>query len=363
MKFIDFQVTDQVAAPDEKNLRHLKLSGRHGYHQQGYKGSSQIAGVIDTGVNKNHPELAGRVIGMLNYCGYGDGSDDMGHGTHVAATIAGATVGMAPEAQILSVKVLDGSGGGDFNNIIKACEDLKTWRSADGRKLTLVSMSLSAPAAFFSATQLARFKTAIDGLVAAGIAVICSAGNTGTEEVRYPAYFSSPITVGAVNLDTLQPAGFSTSSKEVDLCQGGVGIASAWYQGGYANMDGTSMATPGISGITLLIADKYYKLLGHPIPEPVLYAMLKMNTKDVGIAGVDRQSGVGFCSLQPVIMDLHTHEGNPYWTLNGHNEDLLIEIPVIPPGVTVLPLRATIERIFGGVQEWDPETQWARARV
>lgn len=207
-----------------KELRHLGLTGRQAYFRQGFFGQTSTIAVVDTGVNPDHVELKGRVVDVLNYVGYGNGHDDNGHGTHVTGTVAGTNVGVAPEAKILSVKVLDGGGSGKLENIIKALEEIKDWKDKNGRRLTAVSMSLSSPARVLDEEERKRFEKAIRELTEADIAVICSAGNTGREEVRYPAYFSDPITVGAVDADTLKPAGFSTESKEVDVCQVGVKV-------------------------------------------------------------------------------------------------------------------------------------------
>jgi len=361
---LDFKIIDSGANEVKpEQLRHLALSGRYGYSQQGVYGENVIAAVVDTGVAQNHPELDGRVVEWLNFSGYGQGYDDNGHGTHVAGTIAGTNVGIANKGKILSVKVLDGTGGGNFNNIIKALETLVSWRSRDGKKVTLASMSLSAPASLFNSEQLTRFHNAIKTLVANGIAVICSAGNTGSQEIRYPAYFAEPITVSAVDPENLSPASFTTLSNEVDVAQCGIDIASAWFQGGYAIMSGTSMSTPIVSGIALLIADKFYQLFKQPIPEQVLYWMLKMNTKDLLVKGVDVVTGAGFCSLQPVSLDLYTKQGNMHWTLNKENAPLIAPIVVIPPGVTSLPARKFIEEGMGGIVSWNPETLFARFRL
>lgn len=369
--FLNFKINSQQIdnlQQYEKFLKFLNLTGRQAYYKQGYYGENSIVAVVDTGVNPNHPELKGKVVDVLNYCRYGNGFDDNGHGSHCAGTIAGTNVGVAPQAKILSVKVLDGSGGGDFDDvfkgIIKALNDIKDWKK-NGKKVNIVSMSLSAPVTAFFGKQdlLEQFRKAIEDFTNNDIAVICSAGNSGKEDIRYPAAFPDPITVGAVDVEKLEPAGFTTENREVDLCQVGVHVLSAWYQGGYKIMSGTSMSTPVVSGIAALLADKFYQLFKQPIPEMVLYWMLKMNTKDIGIKGVDPVTGAGFCSLQPVPMDLYTHVGDTYMANNGEKIKLRAPIVVVPPGVTSLPARELTEDIFGGVVDWNEETKFARFRV
>lgn len=349
------------AGLDERYLKHIRLSGREAYFRQGFDGSSSVIAVVDTGVDPKHPELKGRVIDLLNYCGYGKGVDDNGHGTHVAGTITGENVGIS-KAKILSVKVLDGAGCGEIDDISKALEELADWKDSKGRHLTAVSMSLSTDGKHESVMQLNRFEKAIEALTEKGIAVICSAGNTGKYENRYPASFEDPITVGALDSE-LNPVGFSTENKEVDVSQIGYEVLSAWYKGGYAVLSGTSMSTPVVSGIAALIADKFYKLFGFQIPETVLYWMLKLNTRDVGRPGLDPKTGAGFCSLQPMHVDLYTHVGDEYMILNGTKVPLRAGIAVVPPGVTSLPARELFADCLGGLVEWNPETRYARFRL
>lgn len=347
----------------ELYLRHLNLTGRQAYFRQGFFGESATVAVFDTGVNPNHPELKGRVVGLLNYCGYGNGEDDHFHGTHVAGTIAGANVGVAPKAKILSVKVLDGGGGGTIDGICRALEEVRFYRTKEGRKLTAVSMSLSAHANAVKPDEKDRFQRAINNLTKDNIAVICSAGNSGRHEVRYPAAFPDPITVAAVDAEKLLPAPFTTINEEVDVCQIGIDVLSAWFEGGYRALSGTSMSTPIVSGILALISDKFFKIFKQELPEIVAYWMLKLNTKDIGIPGLDPVTGAGFCTLQPVTMDLTTRVGETFMTLNGEKIPLRAPIAVVPPGVTSLPGRELTTNVLGGITEYNEITKQARFRL
>lgn len=128
-------------------------------------------------------------------------------------------------------------------------------------------------------------------------------------------------------------------------------------------MSGTSMSTPVVSGIAALIADKFYQMFKQQIPEMVLYWMLKINTKDIGVKGLDPKTGAGFCTLQPMEVDLYTRIGDRHMTNLGQKIQLRAPIEVVPPGVTSLPAREFVENVFGGVVEWDEETKFARFRV
>lgn len=363
MDFLDsYKILDSTDNVDQEYLKHLALSGKGAYASQGFTGKGSIIGVIDTGVNPNHIALKDKIEDIINYTGYGKGYDDNGHGSHVSGTIAGTNIGIAEDSRIVSFKALDGAGGGNFNNVIKAVEEAKDWKNRNNERLTAVSMSLSANKSQLSASSIAKFEKAIKALTDSGIAVICSAGNSGKEEVRYPAYFSDPITVGAIEVENFEPAGFSTSSKEVDVCQVGVDILSCWKDNSYKVLSGTSMATPVVSGITALIAGKFKSLFKEYIPEETLYWMLKMNTKDVGIKGLDKVTGAGFCSLQPLVMDMWLTPGDDYVTVNKNKVPLYDKVHLINDHMQA-EIRGTFERACMGLVEYYPEIHYGRVRL
>jgi len=272
------------------------LSGCKKLHNQGYKGSSVTVCVIDSGVNP-HVEFGNRLL--LDKCKsfakgdvalFDEGS--IGHGTHVASLIAGANCGIAPEAKIISYKVIGGEGAAWNQDIINA---LNYIYNVGYEFIDIINMSLGGRA---DATVLTgAYEEAINRVVVErGIPIIVAAGNSGVEEYLYPASFQEVITVGAVNFDRTF-ALFSTSSNEVDIAQIGVDVWGANYHGGYIQMSGTSMASPYACGIGCLLLDKYKKIFGKRMSEPVFYEVMKMNTVDIGAIGIDKNTGAGFCTL------------------------------------------------------------------
>lgn len=302
--------------PDE--LKFLDLSGRKAFYSQGIYGQGIIVAVLDTGVSSRHPELRGRVLKGKNFVSGGlfsDSEDDNGHGTHVAATIAGRNVGIAPKVEILPVKILDENGEGSWSdNVMPSFEWVRNYRSKDGRKVSIVSMSLGGKN--ISDKEKRIMEEEIKKLVKDNIAVIVAAGNSGKEELYYPGAFNDVICVGAVDLSK-EKAMFSTMGSQVDLCQVGVDVLSAWYKGGYKKLSGTSMATPIVSGIGALIACKHSILLGEDIQEDYLWKNLKMNTKDIGAKGVDKIFGAGFSTLQPLEANIVVRENGNKIEVNG----------------------------------------------
>lgn len=358
-KLDDFMVESVVQKPFEDAFNFLDLSGRKLFYNQGYHGQGVIVAVVDTGVNLNHPELQGKVLQGRNFCSYNKETwtgDDHGHGTHVAGTIAGEKCGIAPKAKILPVKVLDGGGYGSDKAVIDACKWLKDWKDEKGNRVDIVSMSLSTTKSEIG-SLLEEFRQAIKALVDSGIAVIVSSGNTGDQSIRYPSYFEEPITVGAVDVQK-NLAYFSTRGKQVDVCQVGVNVLSAWYQGRYAYMSGTSMSTPIVSGIAALLISKYKALFGKPMPEPVIYESLKLNTTDLGIPGTDIEYGAGFCTLnQRLMTEIKFKQGSQEIWVNG--QKVISDAPVsVLNDRTMVPLRIFGENLQGTVS-WNNETKTA----
>lgn len=337
---------NSIVTPDINTFNFLDLTGRKKYYRQGYRGQDIIVAVLDTGVAPNHPELQGKILEGRNFCkmycsdyGY---LDDEGHGTHVAATIVGTNCGIAPSARILPCKVLPGFGGGSIEELIEALYWVRDWRDKNGNKVDIVSMSLSCGDSEYTEV----LHDAIKSLVENNIAVICAAGNTGDNTKLYPAYFNEPITVGAVDINQ-QTAYFSTRTEEVDVCQIGVDVVSAWYKGGYIAMSGTSMATPIVTGIAALIASKYKTLFKKPIHEEVLYEMLKINTVDLAFPGVDMETGAGFCTLgsgstvRMTISDIN-------YTINQMPMTMPVA-PIIINDRALIPVRTVAEAFDKGV--------------
>ncbi|WP_066505708.1 S8 family serine peptidase [Abyssisolibacter fermentans] len=362
LKVDSFNIDDMKNELQEDDLRFLNLSGRKAFHSQGILGQGVIVAVVDTGVS-NHTELEGRILRGRNFCNYRGSTnteDDNGHGTHVAGSIAGTNVGIAPKTQILPVKVLSGDGDGNIKDIIKALQWIKEYKSKDGRKVSIVSISLSTNGQKESEKDLGEFHESIKELVKSNLAVICSAGNSSIEEIRYPAVFKEVICVGAVDLEK-KKALFSTEGEHVDVCQIGVNVLSCWYKQSeydYAVMSGTSMSTPIVSGIAALIACKHKVALGEAIPEDYLWRNLKMSTKDLGIPGADTKYGVGFCTLQPLQTNIIVQHKNKTMIVNDQKIKL-DKAPEIQEGRFMLPARF-ISEATGAFIEFDKKEKSAK---
>jgi major intracellular serine protease len=371
MKLLDYNIDgfiDEVTQINEDTFKFLRLTGKDALISQGYDGDGIVVAVIDTGVSREHEELKGRVLpGINTNSSYNSelkkmttcAEDDNGHGTHVAATIAGASCGIAPKAKILPIKVLDGMGGADVPmDIAKGIRKALEWKGANGETVDIISMSLGGTVGQLGQSTVDSMRNYIQAAVAKDIIVIVSAGNTGQEERnRYPGCFEDVVTVGAVDKDK-GLAMFSTIGEQVDVCQIGVNVTSAWYQGGYATMSGTSMSTPMVSGIAALLASMYKKKYGTRISERKLYEALKLSTKDLGIEGVDKMFGAGFCTLQPLNVRLELQIGAEYALLNGNRIELEPDTFTFANGRNYMSIRRLAD-LLGVSCIWDQEEKTA----
>ncbi len=218
-----------------------------------HTGSGVNVAIIDTGIDKDHPDLIDNIKGGENFVGTGpwwrprvDPSawdDDNGHGTHVAGIVAArnndiGVVGVAPEASLYAVKVLNSSGSGYVSDIISGID----WCVQN--KMQIINMSLGA------STDVQAFHNACDEAKVAGLFLVAAAGNDGAA-VSYPAAYSSVIAVAATD-STDTRASWSNYGPEVYVAAPGVSIYSTYKGGGYATMSGTSMAAPHVTGTLAL---------------------------------------------------------------------------------------------------------------
>ena len=187
------------------------------------RGAGIRVGVVDTGIDSRHPDLAGNFRGGKSFVGdiLVPTADGDGHGTHVAGTIAAldngeGVVGVAPEAELYSLRVFDAKA--DFVNG-SALIEVIDWSIANG--LNVLNMSLGGPeTSQLEAEAFARAKQN-------GILVFASSGNDGVRLINYPAGYDGAIAVGAIDA-TFNVAPFSTSGPNVAITAPGVGVLSTY---------------------------------------------------------------------------------------------------------------------------------------
>jgi subtilisin family serine protease len=240
--------------------------------------SNVVVGVVDSGVDYTHPDLAANmwvnsgeiagngidddgngyiddIHGVNAVSDNGDPDDDNFHGTHCAGTIGAVgnngigVTGIAWQTKIMALKFLDGTGSGSLANALQVLDYALDMKSR-GVNLRLLNNSWG------GGGYSSLLQDRINALKAAGVVFVAAAGNSGTDndiEPFYPANFSGVVSVAATRKDD-ELANFSCyGPTTVDIGAPGVNILSTMPGGEYALLGGTSMATPHVVGALALL--------------------------------------------------------------------------------------------------------------
>ena len=208
--------------------------------------ASVVIAVLDTGIDKEHEDLVGKVIAEVNFTGSPTAADVYGHGTHVAGIIAAAAnngvgiAGMACDCRLMNVKVADDCGV--FYNSVVA-KGVK-WAVEHGANVINISL--------FDAEPSWNLEEAIDYAWSRGVVVIAASGNCIGTKVAYPAYYPNCLAVAATDSNDCL-ASWSGWGDWVDLAAPGVDIYSTLPGDQYGSKSGTSMAAAHVSGLAGLL--------------------------------------------------------------------------------------------------------------
>lgn len=218
------------------------------------QGENVKIAVLDTGIDLNHGDLKENLLEGANFIEKDlPPQDYASHGTHVAGIIAAKNndlgiVGIAPQAKILPIKVLNNYGAGDMKAVLDGIN------YAVSQKADIICMSLG------TRDSVEEIRVAIEEAAKNNTICFVAAGNAGnTEQLLYPAAYTECISVGAVDENCLR-ASFSCTGPNLDFVAPGVKIYSCVPKNTYAYMSGSSMACPFAVGVAALVLSSKRKI-------------------------------------------------------------------------------------------------------
>jgi Subtilase family len=243
-----------------------------------YRGQGYSVAILDTGINYNDPNLGGgwgkRVIAGYNFVNNtSDPMDDNGHGTFVAGEIASSSTlypGIAPDVNLIALKVLDANADGTWANIDAGLK----WVIAHQAQYHIVAVNLSLGAGNYTADIFSLLETELATLKQDGIFTAVASGNDfatdgSTPGLDYPAVDPDVVSVGATwagNFGTVsfygatdnttapnQIAGFTQRDANLSLLAPGAWLTGEALNGGYTQMGGTSMAAAVVTGSAVVL--------------------------------------------------------------------------------------------------------------
>ncbi len=273
------------------------------------RGAGQVVAVIDSGIDLGHPDLVdrlfrdadGNVIGRDIVDGDDTPQDDLGHGTMVAGVIAATegngigVAGVAPDAAIMPVRVLDEEGSGTSRDVDAGIR----WAVDNGATVVNLSLESAIGLPGQDLVNVSAPTAAVQYAWDNGVVVVAAAGNSGSPFTDYPS--SSPVVlVGATDRDD-ERADFSDTGRDDLLMAPGVDIVSTWCRPegsetcdpqthNYGIADGTSFAAPQVAGALAVL-----RSLG--LDAPAAVERLRSTTRDIGAPGPDRETGQGLIDL------------------------------------------------------------------
>ncbi len=254
------------------------------------RGLGVTVAVIDSGVDPDHPDLAGRLLPAADLVGDGLTGDPFGHGTRIAGIIAGVMdgagiAGVASEVRILPIRVLAADGEGDQSRTARGI------RAAVAAGAQVINLSLS------SQTESPAQADAVRYALEQGVTVVAAAGNRrqlGSPTV-YPAAYPGVLGVSSVGR-SLKASGFASRGAFIDLVAPGERVVTTEVGGGWGREDGTSIAAAFVTAGAALVRAANPSLSREQVEE-----LLLTTARDLGAQGRDDAFGSGLLRVDRAV--------------------------------------------------------------
>ena len=285
---------------------------------------SMIMAIIDSGVQLNHPDLAGRLVPGWDFVNRdADPSDDFGHGTMVAGIAAASTnnnrgvAGATWQGKVMPIKVLDSRGQADDEDIAAGIR----WAVDHGA--SVINLSLGGPGEGTGILQ-----QAVDYATRNNVVVVAAAGNDGDKGVlaatapHFPAACNGVIAVGATDAAG-NHASFSSYGAWIDVVAPGAvsefparGISTTMRGSSYGSGSGTSFSAPLVAGVAFLM-----RAANPNANQATISSRLTGSTRDLGPAGFDAVYGYGMVDAAAALnavagaFSSASTNGSGYWML------------------------------------------------
>ncbi|QOJ78963.1 S8 family serine peptidase [Infirmifilum lucidum] len=317
----------------------VPLIGGRRAHELGYTGRRVKVAVLDTGIDKNHPDLRGCVVEERSFTSEPPG-DWNGHGTHVAGIVSSRDsyyTGVAPGAELVNAKVIDSTGEGRLDDTIAAVK----WVVSVKADVINLSFGVLLPPSEFESPALNKFASELNKLARSGVLVVAAAGNDGEQgsnSINYPAVVPGVIAVGATDKRGKVTAYSSEGSPQLEglvgepkpnlVAPGGApgssqeGIVSSLsteisrsrreelagriVDEYHVSLVGTSMATPHVSGAIAVLLEKFEELGADRAQRyPLVFGALARTAADTGATRY--KQGYGLIQVDKALKELGRH--------------------------------------------------------
>ena len=255
------------------------------------KGEGIIVAVVDSGAHPNHPDMLNTFTMMSNHTKEDSPIDTgSGHGLAVSSIIAAndnnsGMIGVAPDAQIISCKVLGSNGSGGLRDVANGI------KFAREHGAQVINLSLG------SSTKSVLIEREVIKCINQGVIVVAASGNQGAAGVLHPGNMDEIISVGAVN-KRKKVSDFSSIGPEVDIVGPGESILVANLQNGYSLNSGTSFASPFVAGIIALMIS-----MRKGYTQEEVKKQLEAFAIDINEPGFDINSGHGLINPKRLVVD------------------------------------------------------------